>query len=87
MRHFPHHSTHWPSRGPPRIKQVDNQSRHNLRHLETTEESTLQSRSHVAMKKKIIHGLPILFAQIASVYHNNMPLPDIIQVKDLAKCR
>jgi hypothetical protein len=33
----------------------------------------------------MIHGLPNLLAQIAYVYHDTMPLPEIVQSKDLAK--
>jgi hypothetical protein len=85
MCHFPHRSAPRPSRGPPTSKQVDNPPEHHPRHPETTEESTPQSRSHVAVKKKMVHGLPSLLAHIASVYHYNMSLPKVVQGKDIAK--
>jgi len=61
-RHFPNYSAPWPSRGPPTSKQVDNLSVHDPRHPETIEERTPQSRSHIAVKKEMIHwlgGVPI----------------------------
>jgi hypothetical protein len=84
-RHFSHHNTPWPSRGPPTSKQVDISFGHNPGYPETTEERTPQSRSHVLGKKKMIHRLTSLLTHVASVYYDNMPLPEIIQDKNLVK--
>jgi hypothetical protein len=46
-----------------------------------------QSRSHIAVKKEMIHGLPSLLTHIASVYYDNIPLPKVVQGKDIAKSR
>jgi hypothetical protein len=52
VRYFSRRKTHWPSRGLSKSKQVDNLSGHNSRHLKkTTEESTPENKSHVAMKE------------------------------------
>jgi len=37
------------------------------------------------VKKKMIYGLLNLLTHIASVYHDNIPLHEIVQGKDLAK--
>jgi hypothetical protein len=39
------------------------------------------------VKKEIIHGLPGLLTHIAFVYHDNIPLPKVVQGKDIAKSR
>jgi hypothetical protein len=85
MCYFPNRNAPWPSRLPPTSKQVDNLSGHNPRHPGTTEERTPQSRSHIAVENKMIHELLNLFIHIPSVYHDNMPLPKIVQGKNLAK--
>jgi hypothetical protein len=36
------------------------------------------------MEKKVVHRLPIHFAQTAPINHNDMPLSEIIQGKDLS---
>jgi hypothetical protein len=35
------------------------------------------------MEKKMIHRLPILFAHTTSINHNDTPLSEIVQTKDL----
>jgi hypothetical protein len=40
------------------------------------------------LKNEMIRGLLNLLTHVASVYHDNMPLPKVVQGKDLAKgCR
>jgi hypothetical protein len=82
--HFPHRSTPKPSNGPPTRKQVDNPSRHNPRHPEEVKENTPQSRSHVTMKKKMVHIFSISLTHATSIYNNNTPFPEIIQSKNFA---
>jgi hypothetical protein len=43
----------------------------------------INSGSHIAMKKKVVHGLPIPLGH-ASVHHDDVPPPKIIQGEDLA---
>jgi hypothetical protein len=37
------------------------------------------------MEKKMVHGLLLLLAYAAFVYHDNMGLPEIVQGEDLPK--
>jgi hypothetical protein len=53
--HFSHRITPRPSSRPPICKQVNNPSRHNPKHPEAAKENTPQSRSHITMKKKMVH--------------------------------
>ena len=40
--------------------------------------------SHITMKKKMIHQLPISLSHVTFVHHDEVPLPKIIQCEDLA---
>jgi len=51
------------------------------------EEGTPQNRSHIAVEKEMIYGLPSLLTHIAFVYHDNMSFPEVIQGENLAKNR
>jgi len=47
-----------------------------------------QSRSHITMKKKVVHNFPVSFAQVASINNDDLSLPEIIRCKNLTKgCR
>jgi len=46
-----------------------------------------KAEAHIAMEKKMIHRLPSFLTHIAFVYHDNMPLPKVVQGKDLVKSR
>jgi hypothetical protein len=85
--HLPNRSTPRPFRCPPTSKQVNGSPRHNPRQTKMHKESTLQSVSHIAVKKKMILRFPISLAHATSIHQNNMPLPEIIHCKDLTYSR
>jgi hypothetical protein len=63
--------------------QFDYMSRHNPRQSKTTEKGNPNGISHVAMKKKMVHRLPISLTHATFVHHNDVPLYEVIHGKDL----
>jgi hypothetical protein len=49
-----------------------------------TEKITPNGGSHVVVKKKVVHRLPIPLAHATYVYHDDMPPLKIIQGENLA---
>jgi hypothetical protein len=39
--------------------------------------------SHITMNKKVVHGLLIPLTHATSIHHKDVPLPKVIQDKDL----
>jgi hypothetical protein len=86
--HHPNRNTPPPSRRPPTGKQIENLSRHNLRHPKTTKDGTPQSKSYLTMKKKMVHRLLTSLIHATSLHYNNMLLSKIIQGQDFNQsCR
>jgi hypothetical protein len=52
----------------PTSKQVDNSSRHNPKHTKTNKNVIPQNRSHITVRKEMIHRFPISLAQATSVH-------------------
>jgi hypothetical protein len=50
-----------------------------------TEKRVPQGRSHIEMEKEMVHGLLRLLAHAASVDHDNMAFPEIVQCDDPSK--
>ena len=68
----------------PQHSQTDqNTSRHNLGHPKTTEESTPNGGSHIVVKKKVVHNLPIPLAHATFVNHDDVLPLDIIEGEDI----
>jgi hypothetical protein len=44
-----------------------------------------QSRSHIIMKKNVVHNFPVSFAQVASIHNDDLSFPEIIRCKNLIK--
>jgi hypothetical protein len=40
--------------------------------------------SHITMKKKMVHELPIPLTHAILVHHNGVPLPEVIHYKNLS---
>jgi hypothetical protein len=59
--------------------------RHNLGHPKTTKKNTSNGGSHITMKKKVVHRLLIPLAHTTYVHHDDVPAPDIIQVRILLR--
>jgi hypothetical protein len=67
--HLPNHRTPRATPRPPTGKQLPNRARHDPIQSQTAENSIPQGISHSAMKKKMIHRLPIRLAQPTSINH------------------
>jgi hypothetical protein len=56
---------------------------HNPKKTKAAKDGIPKNASGITMKKKMIHRLPILFAHTTSINHNDPPLSEIVQSKDL----
>jgi hypothetical protein len=61
----------------------ENTSRHNLGHPKTTEKSTPNGGSHIAVKKKVVHNLSIPLAHATFVHHDDVLPLDTIKGEDI----
>jgi hypothetical protein len=57
--------------------------RHNPRKTEAAKYGIPKNTCGITMEKKMIHRLPILFAHTTSINHNDPPLSEVVQSKDL----
>jgi len=68
---------------PPTSIQINNSSRHKTRQLEMFEDIP-NGTSNLTMKKKVICRLSILFAHNTQIHHDDIPLKEIVNGKDLS---
>jgi hypothetical protein len=83
MNHLPHNRTLRATTPPPASEKINHPTRHNPRKTEAAKDGIPKNASGITTEKKIIHRLPILFAHITSINHNDLPLSEIVQCKDL----
>jgi hypothetical protein len=80
---FPHNSTPSVANNPPISIQIDYSSRHNPRQPKSTKKNISNDTSNFTMKQKMIHEF--LFTHTTPINHNDVPLPEIVNGKDLSK--